>query len=316
MTKLKHFTMKMNENTRNELIGILAILICLWMLLYFIPEVFVSLFDTLLGKFILIIVSILVISYNVKYGVLLSILLIILYRFSLLLREKEGFSDSKKDFLLIQDSIHPNKIYDINMITRNQTTPEELNYFNQNGIWPWSDKTKELYLQAITANPYIKISPAAALLDTQTIYNEKAILMALSYQTKEGQFLINGIQVPVAGGNPAEDLPSGFGEFVFDSGLKPDKRKDVIRCNMDTSTLERIHYTGKEGIYESQTATTSPVEYGDVENIVPGFKFINSPCNPCGAIRENPDYSCPFQIKVAENDTTGISNIWKTLWGL
>ena len=314
MTKLKPFNMKMNENTRNELIGILAILICLWLLLYFIPEVFATLFNTLLGKFILIIVSILVISYNVKYGILLSIILIVLYRFALLSREKEGFSftnDTKTDFLLIQDSIHPNKIYDVNMITRNQASPEELNYFNENGIWPWSDKTKLLYMQAINANPYVKIAPDAALLDAQSIYNEKAILMALSYQTKEGQFLINGIQVPGSGSEEA--LPNGFGDFAYKSGLKPDLRKDVIRCNMDTSSLERIHYTGRDGIYGAQTAATSPVDYGNLESIVPGFKFVNGPCNPCGSIREKPEYSCPFQLKVGENDS-GISSIWKALW--
>jgi len=308
MTKLKPYNMKMNENTRNELIGILAILICLWVLLYFIPQVF----DTLLGKFILIIVSILVISYNVKYGVIFSILLIVLYCFSLLSREKEGFSDPKKDFLLIQDTIHPNKIYDVNMITRNQTTPEELNYFNQNGIWPWSDKTKDIYMQAINANTYVKIAPDAALLETQSIYNEKAILMALSYQTKEGQFLINGIQVASSGGLE-EELPSGFGDFAYKSALKSDLRKDIIRCNMDTYSLERIHYTGRDGIYGAQTSATSPVEYGDLENIVSGFKFINGPCNPCGAIREKPDYSCPFQLDIKEKEP-GISGIWQALW--
>jgi hypothetical protein len=311
MTKLKPFNMKMNENTRNELIGILVILVCLWMLLYFIPELLVSLFDTLLGKLILITVSILVISYNVKYGVILSILLIVLYRFSLLSIEKEGFSDTKKDFLLIQDSIHPNKIYDVNMITRNQASPEELAYFNKYGIWPWSDKTKDLYMQAITANPYVKIAPDAALLDTQSIYNEKAILMTLSYQTKEGQFLINGVQVPGSGSE--ESLPSGFGDFAYKSGLKPDLRKDVIRCNMDTYSLERIHYTGKDGIYGAQTAATSPVEYGNLESIIPGFKFVSGPCNPCMAMKEKPEYNCPYQLKVGENNS-GISSIWKALW--
>jgi hypothetical protein len=312
---MKKLSMKMNENFRTELIGLFAILICLWVFLYFIPEVFVTLFNTLLGNFILIIMVILVISYNVKYGALLFIILVVMYRFSLLSRKKEGFTftnDDKTDFLLVQDSIHPNKIFDLNMIMKNQATPEELHYFTQNGIWPWSDKTKELYLQAINANPYVKIAPDAALLDTQSIYNEAGILMALSYQTKEGQFLINGIKVPVSGG---EDLPSGFGDFAYKSGLKPDLRDDVIRCNMDSATLERIHYTGREGIYQSQTSTTSPVEYGDLENIVPGFTFINGPCNPCGAIKEKPDYSCPFQIKVKENDT-GISSIWKSLWKL
>jgi len=314
----KLLNIKMNENIRTELIGLFLILICLWLFLYFIPEIFVTLFNTLLGNFILIIAVVLVISYNVKYGALLFIILVVMYRFSLLSRKKEGLTftnNDKTDFLLVQDSIHPNKIFDVNMIMKNQATPEELNYFTQNGIWPWSDKTKELYLQAINANPYVKIAPDAALLDTQSIYNEKGILMALSYQTKEGQFLINGIQVPVSGGNPAEDVPSGFGDFAYKSGLKPDLRDDVIRCNMDSATLERIHYTGREGIYQSQTAITTPVEYGDLENSIPGFKFLRGPCNPCGAIREKPDYSCPFEIKVKENDT-GISSIWKTLWGL
>jgi len=304
--------MKMKENTRTELIGLLAILLCLWLLLYFIPEVFVTLFNTLLGNIILTIIAILVISYNLKYGTILLIILIILYRFSLL---KEGFSDPDKTFLLIQDTINPNKIFDLNMIKKNQATQEELIYFNENGTWPWSDKTKELYLQAIRANPYIKVTPDSALLETQSIYNETAILMALSYQTKEGQFLINGVNVPVSGGNPAEDLPNGFGDFAYKSGLKTDVSNDVIRCNMDNSSLERIHYMGKDGIYGAQTAMTTPVEYGELENIVSGFSFINGPCNPCGAMKEKPDYSCPFRLEVKDKEP-GISEIWKTLWGL
>jgi len=315
MKKLKLFNMQMNENTRTKLIVLLEILLCLWLLFYFIPEVF----NTLLGNIILVIIVVLVISYNIKYGVLLLIIFIVFYRFFNIFyrfnREKEGFSDPDKTFLLIQDTIHPNKIFDLNMIKKNQATPEELNYFNENGIWPWSDKTKELYLQAIRSNPYIKVAPDAALLETQSIYNETAILMALSYQTKEGQFLINGVNVPVSGGNPAEDLPNGFGDFAYKSGLKTDVRNDVIRCNMDNSSLERIHYMGKDGIYGAQTAMTSPVEYNELENIVSGFSFINGPCNPCSAMKEKPDYSCPFRLEVKDKEP-GISGIWKTLWGV
>jgi len=312
MTKNKPFNMQLNKNTRIELIGLLAILICLWFLFYFIPEVFVTLFNTLLGNFILLIIVILVISYNVKYGILLLIIFIILYRFSLL---KEGFSDPDKTFLLIQDTINPQKIFDLNMIKKNQATPEEFNYFNKNGIWPWSEKTKKLYLQAINANPYIKVAPDAALLETQSMYNETAILMALSYQTKEGQFLINGVQVPIPGGNPAEELPSGFGDFAYKSGLKTDLSNDVIRCNMDNYSLERIHYMGKDGVYGAQTSMMTPVEYNELENIVPRFKFVSGPCNPCNAMKEKPDYSCPFRLELKDKEP-GISGIWKTLWGI
>ena len=50
-----------------------------------------------------------------------------------------------------------------------------------------------------------------------------------------------------------------------------------------------------------------------MENIIPGFTFVNGPCNPCGAINETPDYLCPFKLKVKNNPTT-ISSIWQNLW--
>jgi hypothetical protein len=303
MTKLN---MNLNKKTIFELIGIIGICIFLW--------VFPQIFDTLLGNFILVLFFILVISYNVKYGVLFAVIVIFLYKFSI---QREGFSwteDSKRDFLLIQDTIHPHKVFDTNMISKNQASQEEVDYFNKNGRWLWSDKTKELYLKAITANPYVKISPDAALFETQTIYNEAAILMALSYQTKEGKFLIDGVKVASDGGSE-EELPSGFGDFPYKSGLKTDLSKDVIRCNMNNYSLERIHYMGRDGIYGAQTSMKMPVEYGNLENIIPGFKFVNGPCNPCGAFKEKPEYNCPFELKVREDDT-GISSVWKTLWGL
>jgi hypothetical protein len=295
MTKL--FNIKINENTRTELIGLLTILVCIWLLFYFIPEIFATLFNSLLGNLILIIIVILVISYNMKYGVLIGCIFIILYRFSLFSRKKEGFSwseDSTMDFLRIQDTIHRQKIFDVNMIQKNQASQEELNYFNKHGLWPWSQSTKDLFIQAITSNPYVKIAPDAALLETQSMYNETAILMALSYQTKEGQFLINGVRV--AGSGSEEELPSGFGDFAYKSGLLEDKTKDLIRCNMNTYELERTHYTGKEGIYGSQTSVIKPVDYNNLEKIIPGFKFVKEPCNPCGALKEKPDYSCTFHL--------------------
>jgi len=260
-----------SEDTRTEIIGLLFILLCLWLVFYFIPEIFASLFHTILGKFILFLIVVILSSYDLKYGVILGAVFIIMYRFSTL---KEGFTwtnDSKKDFLIRQTSMNPNVIFDLDMIERNQASQEELDYFNKNRVWPWSDSTKELFIKAITANPFIKVAPDGALLDTQRVYNEAAILMALSYQTKEGKFLIDGVEVPLKEGNPKEELPSGFGDFAYKSGLKPDLSKDVIRCNMDTGNLERIHYTGKEGIYGSQTSIVNPVDYTNLEKLYLGL---------------------------------------------
>jgi len=304
-----------SENTRTETIGLLAILLCLWLVFYFIPELIANLFHTILGKCILFLIVIILTSYNFKYGILLLIIIIILYRFSVI---KEGFEwtpTSTRDFILIQNTINPNQVFDTNIIQKNQASQEEVDYFIKNGTWPWSDSTKELYIKAVTSNPHVKIAPDAALLEAQTTYNETSVLMILSYQTKEGQFLINGVQVPTYDGNMAEELPNGFGEFAYKSGLKNDLRDDVIRCNMDTGNLERITYTGRDGIYGIQNSIIKPIDYKSLENIIPGFSFIKSPCNPCVAMNPKPDYSCPFKLKV-EDKPSIISSVWKKLWNV
>jgi len=315
---LKKFNLKnlFSENTKTEIIGLLAILICLWLVFYFIPEIFASLFHTILGKCILFLVIVLVSFYNVKYGIFLVIIVIILSRFSLLTKEGFEWNDkSTKDFILIQSTTNPNLVFDTNMIQKNQASQEEVDYFNKNGKWPWSSSTKELYINAINSNPYVKISPDGALLQAQKIYNETSILMVLSYQTKEGQFLLNGVQVPNYGGNPEEELPNGFGDFPYKSGLKTDLRDDVVRCNIETGNLERIRYSGKDGIYGIQNYSVEPVDYTKLENIIPGFMFTKCPCNPCVAMKMNPEYTCPFKLNVKDRPSL-ISSVWQKLWNV
>ena len=310
-----------NEENRTKIIGFLTILILLWLVLYFIPEVFSSLFNTFLGNLILFTISMLTLMYDLKYGIIISIILIVIYRFSQLSKTKEGFTWNKKstqDFLQIENTINRNSIFDINMIQNNQASQEELEYFNKNGIWPWSQKTIELYREAINSNPYIRTYSGDAVNHARTIYNEAVILRIISYQTKEGQFLLDGVLIKDPSGNKMEDLPNGYGEFPYKSGLIGNKSDDIIKCNMNKrngSTLERIRYTGKGGIYGEQTSKTTSVDYNDLENIIPDFKFLNGPCNPCGAINENPDYSCPFQLKV-KNKSPFISDVWQHLWNI
>lgn len=311
-----------NEENRTKIIGLLTILIVLWLILYFIPEIFSSLFNTILGNLILITVAILTLMFNLQYGIIVSIVLIIMYRFTQLSHSKEGFTwnnQATQDFLLIENTINKNKIFDVNMIQRNQASQQELNYFNKHGMWPWSQNTKKLYIEALNNNPFIRTYPGDSINYARTLYNESAILQLISFQTKEGQFLINGVLVRDPSGNKMEDLPSGFGDFPYKSGLiEHDKRFDVIKCNMKNpngGSLERIKYTGKGGIFGEQTSQITDVDYNNLENIIPGFKFLNGPCNPCVAIGEKPNYSCPFQLKVKDKSPF-ISNVWQTLWNI
>jgi hypothetical protein len=111
-----------NEKNKIKLIGLLTILVVLWLVLYFIPEIFTSLFNTVLGNLILLTIASLVLMYDLKYGIVLSLFLIVVYRFSQLSKSKEGFTwnnDSTKNFLLIQNSINRQNIFDVNMIQKN-----------------------------------------------------------------------------------------------------------------------------------------------------------------------------------------------------
>ena len=320
MNKLKKI---LNDENKTKILGLLTILILIWFVLYLIPELFDTLFNTILGNLILITISLLVSMYNIQYGILISIIFIVIFRFSLLSSQKEGFTWSKKstdDFLLIERSINRQNIFDVNMIQENQASQEELDYFNKHGMWPWSQTTIKLYENAVRSSPFIRTLPKDAVNYARTVYNEAAILRIISYQTKEGQFLLNGVLVKNPDGNKYEDLPNGFGEFALskDSGLLENRSDDIIKCNMknsNNSTLERITYTGKGGIFGEQKSKTTDVDFNDLEKIIPGFTFLNEPCNPCGAVNENPDYSCPFRLKV-KNKPPFVSAVWQTLWGI
>jgi hypothetical protein len=191
------------------------------------------------------------------------------------------------------------------MIQESQASQEEVDYFNQYGMWPWSQTVITIYEDAIKNNPYIRTYSKDSINETRKIYNQEAILRILSMQTKEGQFLINGVLVKDASGNSLETLPSGFGDFGYKSGLIGNMKDDIIKCKSDNSGLEKIIYTGKGHFRD--------VDYNDLENLIPGFTFINSPCNPCGALKQSADYSCPFKLNV-KNKPPFISEVWQYLW--
>jgi len=272
----------MNEENRTKIIGLLTILIALWLILYFIPQIFATLFNTLLGNLILVLTTVLTLSYNLRYGLMLFLILIILYRFSVVVTTEAFTDQSLQDFLLTQNTINKQKIFDTNIL-QTQATQEELDYFNSNGMWPWSQSTIDLYVSSTNKNPYIRTYSKDAINYTRKIYNENAILELLSNQTNEGLFKINGVQVEGVKPNMREQLPDGFGSFPYTSGLMEDRRKDVIKCNLDTQQLERTSFQGKGGIFGEQLTEVSPVDYNDLETIIPGFSFLSAPCNVCAS---------------------------------
>jgi hypothetical protein len=124
----------------------------------------------------------------------------------------------------------------------------------------------------------------------------------LSWRAPEGEFLMGGV---ITGNNDYENNMNeltGRGQFPYTSGLLP-KGDAVVVCNNNKISLQKM--------VGSFAPVYAPLDYNLLPTLVPGFKFLKGPCDPCGALKDNPDYSCPFKIGEKEP-----SYIWKVLWGL
>jgi hypothetical protein len=201
-----------NQDNKTMLIGLLSILVVLWTILYVIPGFLVSLFNTILGNLILLLSLILVSSQDVKYGIAMGIILIILYRFSHL---KEGFTwseESGRQFIELQNSINPNTIFDLKQIKK-QASQEEVDYFLKNSKWPWTKETEDLYNELLNKNTYVRSYPDDSITDAKTKYNQSIITQILNEQLDVLQNNLNKHIIL--------DDRDGLGSYAFSSGLEP-----------------------------------------------------------------------------------------------
>jgi len=301
---------------KNLIMGLFMLFIVLWAILYLIPGIFTLLFSTFLGNIIILLFIVLVSIKNIKYGLGIIIIFVILHRISIMSKPiKEGFQWSQQtsdDFLQLEKTINPNIIFDLN-ITQQQASEDEVKYLLENGYWPWSTEVQDLYMNASMNNTFIRNDPGDSLKKAQTIYNQAAILELLSLQTKEGSFLLNGIAIDISNNQTNEQA-----EYAYTSGLIP-KYNSIIKCNTNDRTntsMEQIFYGGINSILNTRLKKIVPLDYNDLENKIPGFQFVNSPCNPCMALNAPPQYTCPFTLKTKNSQDGKISSVWQYLWNI
>lgn len=247
---------------------------------------------------------------NIKYGynyvgkiLLLIIGIYIFYPFvdkylnSLLKINKEGFvwsMDTIKQFGRYQDTVNLNNSQYNMSVLQDQASEEEAKALFSTGYWPWSEDTKKQYIEAIWQNPIIKFQPEAALDYAMKLYNESAVKQLLSWNTKEGQFLLYG---------------SSNNENSKNS------KKNIYKCSDDSNPiLQKTTMNGYNLFNGFKNTTTVDIPLEDIPGEVSGFSFVNGPCNPCSPLNEVPDYSCAFKLNVKGDDE--ISDVWKTLWSI
>jgi len=312
---------------KKEYIGLLSILIVVWLIIYVIPNFFILLFHTFLGNIILLIIALMTASQNKMYGIGLLLLFIILYQFSHVrnviiekFEKREGWSDETiNDFVIFQNTINPQIKFDLDIL-QSQASEEDAKHLLKNGKWSWNSEVQKLYMDLVSINPYIRNTSEDSLNNAMTIYNQSAILQALRMQTKEGRFLLSGITY---------GTPNSEDTYGYESGLVS-KNDTVIKCynNNGKNELTKIEYVGdSKNLTANHLFKKTKLDYNKLEASVPGFKFINSPCEPCVALNNPANYSCPFNLntqptpkqttqQTPKQTTYNASAVWKYLWNL
>jgi hypothetical protein len=315
---------KSGGNSNTLYVSIISVFIIFSLLIYLKPELFISIFGTILGNIILIALVLGLSFYHFKSALAVGLfffMLILVVRRSSIQKitdldlkvgvgvKKEGFTNNTTtgtntwsstlvdEFVKFQKVLNPNINYDMSIVQK-QATPSEVNYLFKNNKWPWSDKLQTLYKEAISQNSFVHVDPGISMMDAQQIYNETAMKELLSYNTKEGTFLLHGATI-----GHTKNLPSNINNTIVCSTTSNDK-----------SILEKIVYNGYDSIYGNLSTTVTEVNYNDLPNQINGFKFLGAPCNPCVALKSNPEYTCPFALNTGNGYE--VSPIWQMLWNL
>ena len=294
-------------------ISIIFVFLLFATIIYIKPSVFLFLFMSILGNFLLLLFVGLVGYFNVQWAIGLSAIFIILYQASHLSsggREPFGLLDIEadtiytpttwslqtiNDFLHFQKTHNPNFTFDINILQQ-QATPAEVQYLLENNEWPWSDEVKKMYRDAIAQSSFISVNLSSSLGEAQAIYNQTAIKELLSWNSKEGTFLLHGATI----GN-STNLPANV--------------NNIVRCSSSApSVMQKIIYTGYDSINGSLQSQVTSVENSALPSLINGFKFLKDACNPCVALSNPADYSCPFSLNTGNGPD--VSPVWQTLWGL
>lgn len=235
---------------------------------------------------------------------------------------KEGFvwsRDTINKFNVYQDTVNLN-VNQFNMsILQEQASEDEAKELLQTGYWPWSEDTKNQYVESIWQNPILKFDPGAALDYAMRLYNETAAKRLLSWNTKEGQFLLYGSNannsdkniIGITTGN--DGLANGVGQGITVDGQISEKI--MFKCSDDSRpVLQKTTVNGYNLSNGFKNTTTVDIASEDIPNQVAGFSFVKGPCNPCAPLNDTPDYSCPFKLNVKGNDE--VSDVWKNLWSI
>ena len=289
-------------------IGLLFMLLFFAVIILAYPKYFLFLFQSIFGILLLSVFVIGIGYVDVRWAIGMALFFIILYlTLHLASSKKEPFEQQGQvwtqqtidKFKSYQQSHNPDFVYDITILQQ-QVSPADVDYLVENNKWNWSPEIQQMYIDAIQQNNIISYDSASSLSYEQSLYNETAIKQLLSWNTKEGNFLLNGA-------------------VIGHSKKMPKNVNNVVKCfSLDgkggDSSMHKIVYNGYNAIYSNMNKEITPVSNEELPNLVAGFHFLREPCNPCLALNNPASLSCPFSINTGNGNE--VSDIWQNLWQL
>jgi hypothetical protein len=209
------------NNYQEWLLRIMAILVIVCTTIYGVNDLVFYLYDTILGNILLLVIIIIVGINDTMLAFITGILFILIYIYHRYYqnqnlnknKNKEGFTWSQTDinnFLLMQQTVSPNTVYDIETLKK-YVSRKELDDYLMNGKWTWTPETQQRYKTALDENQYVRFYKKDGLHRAQQVYNEYAINYILDNQEKSKQYNEMPKQKPC--------LPSGWGSYGYNSGL-------------------------------------------------------------------------------------------------
>ena len=98
----------------------------------------------------------------------------------------------------------------------------------------------------------------------------------------------------------------------------PQDIQNIAKCkigNDGKSYMVKKIYDGLSGpVFQQYKYKYNKINNDELEDTIPGFKFVNGVCNPCSVLDDSPNYNCPFTLN--KNGDSSISSVWKILWNI
>ena len=166
-----------------------------------------------------------------------------------------------------------------------------------NGYWPWSQETKDQYIEILDKNTIVRNFAPKSVDTDQKIYPEKTIQDILAFNTPEGKFVLQDA-ISNENQNKERALNKGIGVFGFTSGLLNPSSNKIVGCRkLETDQMDQPYLiTPGKGTYSQVLPKARKLDYAEIPELIDGFEFTNGPCNPCSMLNLPPDYSCKFKI--------------------